>query len=181
MRFKMNKLLSPKLVLLAIFGLAGSVSIFAQDNPPPDNSRPQNEVGPKAKRPDLLRSLGLSPEQMQQVRKMNQARKPLMDAAMVRVRNANRALDEVIYADNLDEAAFQANLKEVQLAQAEAAKLRYLNELGIRKILTPEQLARFRELRQRFAPPPADRQGLPPDSKGSPGQPFRPPGQDRPN
>ena len=95
---------------------------------------------------------------------MNQARKPLMDAAMVRVRNANRALDEAIYADNLDEAAFQANLKEVQLAQADAAKLRYLNELGLRKILTPEQLARFRELRQRFAPP-NDRQGPPPDGK----------------
>jgi Spy/CpxP family protein refolding chaperone len=177
----MNKMLSPKLVLLAIFAFAGSVSILAQDNPPPDNTRPQNGGRPQAKRPDVLRSLGLSPEQLQQVRKMNQARKPLMDAAMVRVRNANRALDEVIYADNLDEAAFQANLKEVQLAQAEAAKLRYLNELGLRKILTPEQLARFRELRQRFAPPPDDRQGPPPDGKSSPGQLFRPPGQDKPN
>jgi Spy/CpxP family protein refolding chaperone len=181
MRIKMNKMLSPKLVLLVIIALAGSISVFAQDNPPPDNARPQNDVRPQAKRPDLIRSLGLSPEQLQQVRKMNQARKPLMDAAMVRVRNANRALDEVIYADNLDEAAFQANLKEVQLAQAEAAKLRYLNELGIRKILTPEQLARFRELRQRFAPPPNDRQGPPPDGKGAQGQQFRPPSQDKPN
>jgi len=177
----MNKMLSPKLVLLVIFALAGSISIFAQDNPPPDNARPQNEVRPQAKRPDLIRSLGLSPEQLQQVRKMNQARKPLMEAAMVRVRNANRALDEVIYADNLDEAAFQANLKEVQLAQAEAAKLRYLNEFGIRKILTPEQLARFRELRQRFAPPPNDRQGPPPDGKGAQGQQLKPPGQDNLN
>jgi hypothetical protein len=72
-------------------------------------------------------------------------------------------------------------LKELQLAQAEAAKLRYLNELGLRKILTPEQLARFRELRQRFAPPPNDRQGPPPDAKGAPGQQLRPPGQDKPN
>jgi Spy/CpxP family protein refolding chaperone len=177
MRIKMNKMLSPKLVLLVIFGLAGSISVFAQGDPPPDNARLQNGVRPQGKRQDLLRSLGLSPEQLKQVRKMNQARKPLIEAAMVRVRNANRALDEVIYADNLDEAAFQANLKEVQLAQAEAAKLRYLNEFGIRKILTPEQLARFRELRQRFAPPPIDSQGPPPDGKGAQGQQLRPPGQ----
>ena len=177
----MSKMLSPKLVLLAIFILAGFTSVFTQDNPPPDANRPPlgQGQGQQVKRPNLLRILGLTPEQLQQVRKMNQQRKPLMDAAMVRVRNANRALDEAIYADNFDEATFQASLKELQLAQADAAKLRFLNELGVRKILTPEQLARFRELRRKFAPPP-DGQGPPPDDKGGMPGPQRRPGQNRP-
>jgi len=179
MRLNMNKMLSPRLVLLTVVVLAGFTSVFAQDNPPPDATRPPAEQGQKIKRPDLLRILGLTPEQMQQVRRMNQQRKPLMDAAMVRLRNANRALDEAIYADNFDEAIFQASLKELQLAQADAAKLRFLNELGVRKILTPEQLARFRDLRRKFAPQP-DGQGAPPDDKGGPQGPPRRSGTDRP-
>jgi Spy/CpxP family protein refolding chaperone len=178
MRLKMNKMLSPKLILLTTFVFVGCMSAFGQDNPPPDNARPPfgQDEGAKPKRPDLLRTLGLSPEQMQQIRKMNQQRKPLMDAAMVRLRNANRALDEAIYADNFDEATFQASLKELQLAQADAAKLRYMNELGVRKILTPEQLGRFRDLRQQFAPP-RDRQGPPSDEK----MPPRRSGPEKPN
>jgi len=181
MRLDMSKMLSPKFVLLTVFVLAGLTSVFAQDNPPPDNTRPPAGQGQERqmKRPNLLRILGLTPEQLQQVRKMNQERKPLMDAAMVRVRNANRALDEAIYADSFDEATFQASLKELQLAQAEAAKLRFLNELGVRKILTPDQLARFRELRRKFAPP-QDGQGPAPDDKNGVQGPQRRPGQDRP-
>src|SRR6476659_7633097 len=100
MRHHMNKMLSPKLVLLIAVILAGLTSVLAQDNPPPDAARQPPGQDQKMKKPDLLRALGLSPEQLQQVRRMNQQRKPLMDAAMVRLRNATRALDEAIYADN---------------------------------------------------------------------------------
>ena len=58
MRINMNKMLSPKFVLLVIFALAGSISVFAQDDPPPDNTRPQNQVRPQAKRTELLRFSG---------------------------------------------------------------------------------------------------------------------------
>ena len=155
----MTKILSPKFFLTAIFVLAGLTSAFAQDDPPPDAARPPLGQGRQMKRPNLMRLLGLSPEQLQQIKKMNQERKPLLDAAMIRVRNANRALDDAIYADNFDETIFQASLKELQLAQADAARLRFMNELGIRKILTPDQLARFRDLRRRFAPPQPGRPG----------------------
>src|SRR6185437_14226405 len=45
----------------------------------------------------------------------------------------------------------KARLNELQQAQAEVARIRFTNELAIRKILTPEQLGRFRDLRREFA------------------------------
>jgi Spy/CpxP family protein refolding chaperone len=94
---------------------------------------------------------------MIEVRRVNQSRKAQMDAAQGRLRDANQALDEAIYADNFDQAAFDSRLKEVQAAQADLVRLRFTNEMNIRKILTPDQLARFRELRRQFAPPPPNR------------------------
>src|SRR5690242_2106209 len=145
----MTKLLSPKLYLLLIlvFGCFGAA--MAQDGPPPAGGPPPDGVQ-QPKRPNLLAALGLSPDQQQLVRRINQQRKPLMEAALARLKAANQALDEAIYADSLDETGFQAKLKELHAAQAEVAKLRFTSELEIRKVLTPDQLARFRELRQQF-------------------------------
>ncbi|HEY2847452.1 MAG TPA: hypothetical protein VGI80_06520, partial [Pyrinomonadaceae bacterium] len=64
-----------------------------------------------------------------------------------RVREANQALDRAIYADNVDENEVKARLNDLQQAQAEIARIRFTNELAIRRILTPEQLAHFRDLR----------------------------------
>ncbi|MBK6721879.1 MAG: hypothetical protein IPG58_00925 [Acidobacteria bacterium] len=36
------------------------------------------------------------------------------------------------------------------MAQAEVYKVRFTSELAIRRILTPEQLVRFRNMRERF-------------------------------
>lgn len=128
------------------------VTSFGQETKPVE---PQDGPNPGAnQQPDIrtnaLRQLGLSREQVQQIRKMNMERKPLMDAAQDRLRLANRSLDEAIYADQVNDVDVQARLKELQLAQADVARIRFMNELSVRKILTPEQLTRFRELRQRF-------------------------------
>ena len=101
-------------------------------------------------RQNALMQLGLSREQVQQIRRLNQERKPLMDEAQRRFREANIALDLAIYSDQPSDADVEARLKDFQLAQAEVAKLRFANEYAVRKILTPEQLVRFRELRRRF-------------------------------
>lgn len=117
--------------------------------PPPDDT-PDAVAGPP-RRPDLLRELGLSTDQLQQLRRINRERKPLMEQAAQRLREANRNLDAVIYADNLDENELQVRLKEFHSAQAEIARLRFMGELQVRRVLTPEQLVKFRELRARFA------------------------------
>jgi Spy/CpxP family protein refolding chaperone len=148
------------LLLIATLGIAATAS--AQNGPPPNEQRPEGQrpIGPppdgppNGQRPpnrgDLFRELGLSQEQFQQVRRMNQARKPIMDAAHYRLREANRLVDEAIYSDTLNEEEVQNRLKEAQAAQADMVRLRFTNELEIRKILTPEQLIKFRELRAKF-------------------------------
>lgn len=134
------------LLITAAFGAAS-----AQDGPPPDGRKPGVDGAPEPGRLNLLRELGLSREQMQQIRRMNQERRPQMEEATRRLREANRGLDQAIYADAVNDADFQARLKEFQLAQGEVARLRFISELNVRMILTPEQLIRFRELRERFA------------------------------
>lgn len=119
------------------------------DAPPPAEQRTAADQ-PRDIRGNILRQLGLSEEQIQQIHRLNAEKKPLMGEAQKRLRDATHVLDESIYADQVNEADIQARLKEVQLAQAEMAKLRYVNELAVRRILTQEQLIRFRELRQRF-------------------------------
>ena len=174
----MNKILSAKLILVLIIVFASVGIAAAQDTPPPEGMRPNlNGPPPDGKRPNLMRELGLSVDQMQQIRRINQTRKPQMDEAMKRLRDANRALDEAIYADNVDDSAFQTRLKELQQAQSEVARLRFTSELAIRKVLTPDQLARFRELRRRFEEAIPNRQGPPPgaDEKQPVPQQFRKP------
>jgi len=122
-----------------------SIGALAQD------AKPEPQPTPQEDRPNLLQQLGLAPDQLRQIRQLNQQRKPLIDEAQQRVRAANQALDAAIYADNVDENDVKARLNELQQAQAEVARIRFTNELAIRKILTPEQLGRFRDLRRQFA------------------------------
>jgi Spy/CpxP family protein refolding chaperone len=143
------KILSPRSILLLAVILLPSLSSFSQDGPPP---LPQDAEFESAEgRPNLLENLGLRQDQIRQIRMMNRDRKPAMEAAQHRLREANRALDMSIYGDSLDESVVQTRLKEFQQAQAEVARIRFKSELELRKILTPEQLGRFRILRARVA------------------------------
>ena len=109
------------------------------------------EQPPAQERPNLMRALGLRPEQVQQFRRLNQVWRPKRQAAAMQLRLANRDLDQAIYADVLDESLVRARLLAFQDAQKEVAQLRFEEELSIRNILDPQQLQRFRELRRRFA------------------------------
>ncbi len=137
------------LFLIAVAGIILSLPVYAQDGPPPqDAAQAERREG---RRPNLMAELGLSREQIQQIRRMNQARRPAMMAAQRRLREANRNLDMAIYGETVSDAEFQLKLAEFQAAQAEQARLRFEGELSVRQVLTPEQLIRFRDLRRRFA------------------------------
>ncbi len=73
-----------------------------------------------------------------------------MREAQERLREANRNLDQAIYADVANDAEVQTRLKEVQSAHAEVIKIKSATELAVRKILTPDQLTKFRDVRQQF-------------------------------
>lgn len=128
--------------------LVGSQAASAQnDMPPADGAQDERQDG---RRPNLLAELGLSPDQIQQIKRINQSRRPLMMEAQRRMRIANRELDSAIYRDSVSDEEFQTRLKELQAAQADLARLRFESELSVRKILTPEQIVRFRDLRRNF-------------------------------
>lgn len=143
------KVLSPKAILM-ILAIAVSAGTAYSQGPPPQGE-PQREFAAGDERPNLLQALGLSQDQVRQIRLMNRDRKPVMEAAQQRLREANRALDMAVYGDELNEADVSVRLKEFQDAQADVAKIRFRSELALRKILTPEQLVRFRGLRERMA------------------------------
>jgi Spy/CpxP family protein refolding chaperone len=150
----MKKLLTPRLFVLIGTLLCVSAGVFAQ-NPRAENVRQADRLQPAQppaeQRPNLLQELGLSPEQIQAVRRINQQRKPVEQAARQRFQDAQRALNMAIYGDRVDDADVQLKLSEFQTAQAELARVKFTNELAVRKVLTPDQLTKFRELRRRFA------------------------------
>lgn len=140
----------PKLSIFAAVAFCLPVSIAAQDLRPP---APQDvRAGqPGDAKPDLMLELGLSREQIQSIRRLNADRKPVEQEARRRFQDANRELNLAIYGDTTNDEDVQVRLKEFQAAQAELARIKFSNELAMRKLLTPEQLVRFRELRRRFA------------------------------
>ena len=145
----MNKSIIRKFFIAAFLALVLASASHAQEvsptsTPEPDAAKPRAEGG-GVQRLDILRQLGLNQEQVQRIRRANVERKPLLEAAQARFRDANKALDEAIYADVVNEQDIQARLKETQLAQAELIKVRFMSELTIRRILTAEQLTRFRD------------------------------------
>ncbi len=136
----MNKL---KILPLFFLFIGCLITVRAQDetpNPPAAN---------QAKRPGLLAQLNLTREQIQQIREINRQNRPPMREANQRLKEANRNLDAAIYGDAADEADIELKIKAVHAAHAETVKLRAQTEYAVRKILTPEQLAEFREIRRR--------------------------------
>lgn len=144
----MKKLNLIALIFAALLLTVSFSTVRAQDETPAEDAPKQNFNKPN--RPNLLAELDLSRDQIQQIRRINADKKPLMRDAQQKVREANRNLDQAIYADNADETEIKNRLKDVQTAQAEVSKIRSMTEYSVRKILTPAQLVKFREVRQRF-------------------------------
>ncbi len=132
-----------KTILLLCVIAFGTFVSSAQD---PEGQKPDGQQRPPNKM-SFLRELGLQPEQIRQIRQLNVGIRERRIAAQKSLREATGALDDAIYADTIDEALITQRLGNVQTAQAEIAKINFENEIAVRRILTPEQLVRFREIR----------------------------------
>ncbi|MBX7173190.1 MAG: periplasmic heavy metal sensor [Pyrinomonadaceae bacterium] len=148
-----NFFILPGILLFSILNVA------AQGGPPPPNQFTED----KNRRPGLLEMLGLTPDQVRQIRQLNKTLQPMRQEAQRRFAIANRALDEAIYADEVNEELINQRMKEAQLAQAELIKSKTMMETSVRKILTQEQLIKFRELRERAKQNQPNPEGPPPD------------------
>ena len=146
MKFKISALLF--IGALSLVVIVGQVESQVVPQPLAGQPLPAKAVD---KGQAIMQALGLTDEQKTQLREMNKARKPLMQAAQKKFRDAMKALDSAIYADVFDEYAYSLRLADLQKAQAELQRLRFENEVNIRKILTPTQLDSFRNLRKRFS------------------------------
>lgn len=130
------------MLILATLLTCSFITVKAQDD------APNAQTDSRQNRPRLLEALGLSPDQIQRIRRINQENRPQLRAANQRLREANRSLDAAIYSDVADEADIQIKIKEVHAAHNEMIKLRAKTEFAVRKVLTPDQLSKFREIRQ---------------------------------
>lgn len=116
----------------------------------------------------ILQALGLSNEQIQQIRRINVEMKTRRNDAHLRLQQAVQTLDQAIYADNSNEEEIQIRLKEVQAAQAELVKLKFLTEYEVRKVLNAEQLNKFRQIRRQFMQRMNDEESPSPDEPQNP-------------
>lgn len=93
--------------------------------------------------------LNLTPDQIQRIRGINAELRDQRQAAVQRLRQAQRALTEAIESPTPNEALIDQRSREVADAQAATIRIRSLSEARILQVLTPEQRIRLREMRQR--------------------------------
>jgi Spy/CpxP family protein refolding chaperone len=98
---------------------------------------------------ELMRALNLTPEQRARMAEIRRETEEQTRLDNVRLRRARRALEEAIYAAHADESLIEARSHEVAEAEAARARTRAHAELKVRRVLKPEQLETFRELRRR--------------------------------
>jgi Spy/CpxP family protein refolding chaperone len=169
-------------MFMTAFMAVGSLQISAQSTAAPE-SKPKPERKTGEKRPDLFRELGVTREQLEQIRTLRRQGREEFTAAQKQLREANKALDAAIYSDVLDEQLIEQLISQRNEAEAAMSRLRTMSELNLRKILTPEQVVKFREIRSRFAKREAeirDNRRRRPDADGEEMPPPPPPDDEQP-
>ena len=97
---------------------------------------------------DPIRQLNLTPEQQEQIRVIREANREERAAINQRVRETNRALEEVLDTENPDESVVEQHVREAAAAQAAAMRMRIVSEVKIRRVLTQEQRVVLRGMRK---------------------------------
>ena len=133
-------------LLFAVFFSSAIASAQVENQQPLNNPNQQTQEKP-AQNLKLDEVLELTKEQRIQIREIRQRMQPQNQMVNRRVQIARRALDEAIYADEPDEALIEQRARELAEAQTEQVKARATTEYQIRRVLTNEQLKKFRFLR----------------------------------
>jgi periplasmic protein CpxP/Spy len=97
-----------------------------------------------------LRQLNLTEQQRAQVRSIMESHQQEFRANGERMREAHRALHQVVTAPTVDESAIRAASSNLAEVMADGAVLRARVHSEVYALLTPEQRQRATELRQQF-------------------------------
>jgi Spy/CpxP family protein refolding chaperone len=133
------------LAILFLLICAGATTRAQETQKPLATTQTQ---APTNQTPDLG-PLNLTPDQIQRIRAINAELKEQRQAAVQRLRQAQRALTEAVESPTPSEALIDQRSREVAEAQAGTIRIRSLTEARILQVLTPEQRIRLREMRQR--------------------------------
>lgn len=143
------------LTLIAFFGAQvkaqannGNINAPAEASTQQTEAAQQNIDRQTEKPFDLFRALNLSTAQQMQIKAIRRQNREARLAAIERLQRAQRELDEAIYANDVNETVIGERERELAAAQAEAVRVETQGQLNIRRVLTPEQLATLRGLRQ---------------------------------
>jgi Spy/CpxP family protein refolding chaperone len=136
-------------LLTIIFILAATlVSVQAQTaTQQPQTQDPTQTQTTQA--PNLQAELGLTPDQIQKWRALNQELRPSEVAGNMKVREAKRALADAMEAPTPNEDLIKQRAKELADAQSAMTQLQALRQARVLQILTPEQRVKLREIREK--------------------------------
>lgn len=134
------------LAALVFFAAVACSSLSFGQTPQTQTGSPQPQPGGAME--DPIRQLNLTPEQREQIRSIRQQTNSERAAINQRVGEANRALEEALDSDNPDELRVEQHMRDLAAAQADAMRMRISTEVKIRRVLTVEQRALLRTLRQ---------------------------------
>ncbi len=138
------------LILPALLCCVLSMQARAQnDNAPVSTASPMQAepTRPGEGAMKLLPQLNLSDEQRTQLVAIARQHNEDSGAAQMRLRQARRALNLAIYAENPDQNVVSERARDVANAQEAVIRLNAQTELKVRQLLTTEQLRTFRRLR----------------------------------
>jgi Spy/CpxP family protein refolding chaperone len=137
------------LLLTTVFILACSLASVQAQTATPQPQAQDTTQAQTTQAPNLQLELGLTPDQIQKWRAMNQELRPQEVAGTVKVRQAKLALAEAMEAQSPNEDVIKQRAKELADAQSVMTQLQALRQARMLQILTPDQRIKLKEIRER--------------------------------
>jgi Spy/CpxP family protein refolding chaperone len=146
---KMNQIVLSKSlpILLGGMGLMLALSLPAGARSFQDPETPQTET--QIYSGDPIIRLNLTADQRQRIRAINEENREQRQRINRQLREAQFALEQTLDADSPSEDTVEQRIRDVANAQAAQIRMRAMQELKIRSVLTPDQVRIWRELRAR--------------------------------
>lgn len=144
-----NKLDAPFISLAAAFLLACAFASTQAQTTTPQTQTQDTVATQTTQAPNLQTELGLTPDQIQKWRALNQDLGPQERAGTQKVRQAKRALADAMESPSPNEEVIKQRAKELADAQSAMTQLQALRQARVLQMLTPEQRVKLREIRER--------------------------------